>query len=64
MRRGAPPTMELNAICDTHGERLQLRVVDKVQFAILHELDRHCVLVQLGACHERVEGLKQHADLD
>lgn len=44
--------------CSTYGERLQLRVVEEVQFAVLHKLDRHGVLVQLGACHERVESLK------
>lgn len=45
-------------IYGTYGEWLQLRVVDEVQFAILHKLDRHGVFVQLGACHERIESLK------
>lgn len=45
-------------ICGTYSERLQLRVVDEVQFAILHKLNRHGVLVQLGACHERIESLE------
>jgi len=47
-----------SSICGTYGEWLQLGVVDKVQLAILHKLDRHGVFVQLGACHERIEGLE------